>query len=323
MKNMRKGFFFSIDIMIAIIIAFIFILALSFHLSRGQEDPFVSLYLSKVANDILVSLNKNKTLETLNKTLISYALGAVLPKNLGAILTVMAYQCKDSSCSDFNNTLTFQIDRCRNKTADIMLVMDVSLSMEGKKLADAKVAAKTFVDQLDAAYDRSGLVKFSTTASLVQGLTFDQNVIKAAIDSLIAEGWTAIGEGIYTATNEITVNGRTGAAKIEVLLSDGQNNRGRNPLTAAQDAANKNIKIYTIGLGSDADQNLLRDIANITGGKYYFAPTSDDLRRIYLEIAKEIFPPEPEPGIARTAFLTFENSKIKYFSLAELRICLK
>lgn len=95
---MKKGFFFSIDIMIAIIVAFILILSLSFHLLRGQEDPFASLYLSKVANDILVVLNKNKTLETLDTATINSSLVAVLPKNLAAKLNITIFCDPEGGC---------------------------------------------------------------------------------------------------------------------------------------------------------------------------------------------------------------------------------
>ena len=93
-----KGFFFSIDIMIAITVAFILIFALSFHLLRGQEDPFTSLYLSKIANDILVVLNKNKTLETLDAAAINSSLAAVLPKSLAAELNITVYCDPEGKC---------------------------------------------------------------------------------------------------------------------------------------------------------------------------------------------------------------------------------
>jgi hypothetical protein len=95
---MKKGFFLNIDIMIAIVVAFILILTFSFNLLRGQEDPFANVYLSKVSNDILVVLNRNRTLETLNAATINSSLVAVLPKNLAARLSIIVYCNPEGTC---------------------------------------------------------------------------------------------------------------------------------------------------------------------------------------------------------------------------------
>lgn len=157
------------------------------------------------------------------------------------------------------------------------------------KICDAKAAAKFFVDLLNSSLDRSGLVSFSTSATLRQGLTFDKIAVKNAIDSLTTGGATAIGSGINAANNELTSNGRVGSFWFEILLSDGGENQNSNPIGRANEAKTKNITIYTIGLpGTDFNEILLKDIAYATDGKYYFAPTSNDLTSIYQQIAYEI-----------------------------------
>ncbi len=167
----------------------------------------------------------------------------------------------------------------------IFLVLDKSTSMLGEKLAAAKVAAVSFVDIADDT-DEMGLVSFSTSASLDQQLTIDKQAVKNKINALIANGWTAIGDGIYRATGELVVYGMD--RKIEVLLTDGKETRNSNPEGRAAEAAAQNITIYAIGLGSDVDETQLRLIANMTGGSYYFSPSSQDLMGIFTQIAVQL-----------------------------------
>ena len=98
-----KGFFFSLDILFASIIAIIILVAISFNLLRGQEDPFSGLYLSKVANDVLVVLDKNKAFSSLNGTDIANILNSTLPKNWGYKLSVKVYECYDKNCNSFKD----------------------------------------------------------------------------------------------------------------------------------------------------------------------------------------------------------------------------
>lgn len=116
----------------------------------------------------------------------------------------------------------------------------------------------------------------------------EKDSVNDSIDLLSAFSYTAIGDGIHEAKGELTsTRSRPEAIKAMVLLSDGISNRGSDPRTRAQEAAAENIKIFTIGFG-EADYELLPDIANITGGKYYYAADVTELQAIYEEIYKEI-----------------------------------
>jgi Ca-activated chloride channel family protein len=170
---------------------------------------------------------------------------------------------------------------------DVMLVIDRSGSMSGDKIIDAKSAANTFVDKMSVD-DRVGLVSFATSASLDIGLTTNHDDVESEINALIASGNTAIGDGILQANTEFSSNGDVARPWAMVLLSDGKNNAGSDPLNAAVAANNLGITIYTIGLGSGADETLLTNIASETGGNYYFAPSGDDLEDIYNSIYQEI-----------------------------------
>ena len=185
---------------------------------------------------------------------------------------------------------------------DVMLVIDISGSMlwidneYGKRKIDmAKEAAKTFVDQLNSTdgQDRSGVVVFNQTDYLYQELTSDKNTVKDKIDTIHVNpaADTQIEGGIRNATEHLEDNGRIDANWIQILLSDGKDDPCCSDAEgAAQEANDTNIIIYTIGLGSSdyLDESLLQQIADITGGKYYHAPSSTDLEDIYKEIAYEI-----------------------------------
>ncbi|NIO21420.1 MAG: VWA domain-containing protein [Candidatus Aenigmarchaeota archaeon] len=189
---------------------------------------------------------------------------------------------------------------------DVVLVFDNSGSMDDdgwddnisdwQPIGDAKIAAKTFVDFLGS-NDKLGLVSFNTNAKLEQGLTFNKNAVKSAIDGMSAGGWTNMSQGIDYGTQELVANGRVDVPWVEVMLSDGNNNCGsktpppdchQRVLDSVQEAVDNGIVIYTIALGDNANQSLMEDIANLTGGKSYYAPDSEDLEEIYEEIAEEV-----------------------------------
>jgi hypothetical protein len=204
----------------------------------------------------------------------------------------------------FNNitnitSLKFTIDvtgdpRSVIPEVDVVLVMDRSGSMDSDtptKMSQAKVAAKTFVDTLDEDYQRSALVSFVDTATLDENLTYTRQDVKDEIDALVASGGTQIGEGIRIATDHLLAQGRpvNDTFWVQVLLSDGDDYGGdSNSSGQALRAADNNITIYTIGLGTGANQTKLETISNLTGGNYYYAPSGDDLLEIYEDIGAEI-----------------------------------
>jgi uncharacterized protein YegL len=169
---------------------------------------------------------------------------------------------------------------------DVMLVIDRSGSMSGGELTAAKLAAKTFVDQLKPT-DQSGLVSFGTDAKLEQRLTYDHWRTKGAIDGLRDGGWTAMGDGIDLAQDEIDIRARSDSAHVMIVLSDGESNEGMDPIDAADDAKAKGTVIYTIGLGKDADEDVLKQVAT-SPDHYYYAPDANDLIGIYEEISEQM-----------------------------------
>jgi uncharacterized protein YegL len=173
--------------------------------------------------------------------------------------------------------------------ADVMLVIDRSGSMQGTPLQDAKDAAKAFVDGLNLSpgADQVGLVSYSSSAILNHRLSRTAGTVRAAIDALVASGQTNITDGIDKAQEELeSVRHVPENRPIMILMTDGQHNVGPGPGPAADAAKAKGTRIITIGLG-DVDEAQLKSLAS-SPDDYYHAPTSDELKGIYEQIAGTI-----------------------------------
>ena len=191
---------------------------------------------------------------------------------------------------------------------DIVLALDISSSMlatdlRPTRLESAKEVATKFVGQRTD--DNIGLVVFSGESLSLMPLTSDKAALVNAIKNVESgdlNAGTAIGDGIASAINRL-VSGNAKSKSI-ILLTDGTNNAGDvAPATAAQIAKEKGIKIYTIGAGTNGsiqitdpygfstttmetkiDEAALKNIANITGGKFFRATDSRMLREVFNEI---------------------------------------
>jgi Mg-chelatase subunit ChlD len=186
-----------------------------------------------------------------------------------------------------------------HKRADVALVVDTSSSMAGQKLADAKEAATLFVGLMDLSpgRDQVTVVRFDTTAEVVQPLTSDAALLVQAIASLSSRQGTHIDEGLRAALAELQSARRDPAnQQVTVLLTDGiQTGTPGAELQAAAAVTGAGIRLYTIGLGADADGGALSQMAG-AGGRYYFAPDSAALAEIYRQVAHDIACPVPAGG---------------------------
>lgn len=217
---------------------------------------------------------------------------------------------------------------------DIMLALDISGSMRAEdfkphnRLYVAKEEIKKFVSKRIS--DRIGLVVFSATSFTQCPLTLDYGVLLTFLDQVkfgMVQDGTAIGMALANCVNRLRES--TAKSKVIILLTDGINNSGQiDPLTAAGIARTMGVKIYTIGVGkpgnamypvddpifgkryvylpNEIDEDVLREIAAKTGGKYFRARSEKELEAIYSEIDqlektkikvsqyiqyKELFPP--------------------------------
>ncbi len=186
---------------------------------------------------------------------------------------------------------------------DIMVAMDVSTSMlaedfQPNRIEVSKQLAIDFVSKRN--YDRIGLVVFAGESFTQCPLTTDHEILQSFLGRLrcgMLEDGTAIGMGLASAVNRLKES--ESESKVIILLTDGVNNKGYiDPLTAADIASQYGIKVYTIGIGSNArrtqfnfnfvraelDEQLLREISQMTKAKYFRAETEKDLKEIYDEI---------------------------------------
>jgi probable HAF family extracellular repeat protein len=186
----------------------------------------------------------------------------------------------------------------KDDVMDVVIVLDVSGSMEGEKIIKEKKAAAIFAERLltEDVNDRVGVVAFSYSASVPPPLepgelTRDFNDVNSAIDSLSAGDGTCIQQGVYLA-NSILVNSPAHRKKIMVLLSDGVQYfpcTDADVLEAAAESADEDTTIITAGVGADSGGGqLLAEVADITGGSSYYCDSPETILDMYNEIFAEL-----------------------------------
>lgn len=203
-------------------------------------------------------------------------------------------------------------ERVEGEGIDIILCMDVSGSMLAEdfspnRLEAMKKVASDFVDARRT--DRIGLVIFSGESFTQCPPTTDYAALKSqiyAVRSGILQDGTAIGSGLATSVERLKTS--ESKSKVVVLLTDGENNGGLIPPSTAKEIAKAyQVKVYTIGMGTEGfaalpqqttggvvrtmekvniDEKLLREIANETGGNYFRAKDNESLSQIYADIDK-------------------------------------
>ncbi|WP_298901387.1 VWA domain-containing protein [uncultured Psychroserpens sp.] len=201
------------------------------------------------------------------------------------------------------------------KGIDIVMAIDVSASMLAKdllpnRLEALKKVASEFIQ--GRPNDRIGLVEYAGESYTKTPITSDKAIVLRSLRDVkyneIIETGTAIGMGLATAVNRLKDS--KAKSKIIILLTDGVNNSGFiDPKIASELAVEYGIKVYTIGLGTNGmalspysinrngtfqyrrvqveiDEDLLNEIADVTGGKYFRATNNKKLKEVYNEINK-------------------------------------
>lgn len=229
----------------------------------------------------------------------------------------------------------------------IVLAMDVSGSMRAadvqpNRLVAAQEAAKAFVAELPRSV-RVAVVQFAGTAAIVQPPTHSRDDVYAAIDRFQLQRGTATGSGIVLSLaalfpeagidlSQITGQkamppspgdkpkaefmpvepGSYGSAAI-IMLTDGQRTTGPDPVEAAKMAADRGVRVYTVGIGTKEgetigfegwsmrvrlDEDALKSVANITRADYFYAGTAEDLKKVYQGLSTRLVVEKKETEIS-------------------------
>lgn len=240
-----------------------------------------------------------------------------LPKSWKSYLRHLVFVLEILALSSFIIALARPQSSSKNQKInvegiDIVLAMDISSSMlaadlKPDRLEASKSVAADFVKGRPG--DRMGLVVFSGETFTQVPLTTDHGMMLNMLQSIkcgMLEDGTAIGDGLATAVSRLKDS--EAISKVIILLSDGDNTAGSiDPATAAEMAKIFGIRVYTIGAGTRGtapypvqtfsgtvyqqvpvtiNEELLQNIANETGGKYFRAESKEKLEQIYAEIDK-------------------------------------
>lgn len=233
----------------------------------------------------------------------------------------------------------------------IILAMDVSGSMHATdvkpdRITAAQVAAKTFVKELPR-HVRIGVVSFAGTAAVVQPPTDNKEDVYAAIDRFQLQRGTAIGSGIVLSLATLFPNagidlsqvtgerpmgdalGDPRSPKVDftpvapgsypsgaiIMLTDGQRTTGPDPMDAAKMAADRGVKVFSVGIGTKdgetigfegwsmrvrLDEEALKGIASLTRAEYFYAGTAEDLKKVYQSLSTRLVVEKKETEV--TAF---------------------
>ncbi|MEG5263741.1 VWA domain-containing protein [Pseudomonas sp. JDS28PS106] len=214
---------------------------------------------------------------------------------------------------------------------DLLVAVDVSGSMDYPDMQwnNDEVSRLSLVQHLLGDFlesregDRVGLILFGSQAFVQAPLTFDRRTVRVWLDEAkigIAGKNTAIGDAIGLALKRLRL--RPAQSRVLVLITDGANNGGQiDPITAARLAAEEGVRIYTVGIGSDPQDNglqtllglnpsldldepTLRQIAELSGGRYFRARNGDQLEQIRTTL-DALEPVAQQPTQARPAIALY------------------
>lgn len=292
----------------------------------------------------LLRRRKKTAIRFANLTLVKEAMGksAAWRRHLPPALLLMAL-----------SSLLFAVSRptaivsLPSQQETIILAIDVSGSMRATdvlpdRFTAAKDAAKAFLTDLPRTV-RIGVVQFAGTAAVVQAPTLSRDDVSAAIDRFQLQRGTATGSGIVLSLatifpeagidlSQITGQrnmppgpndkaptdftpvqpGSYGSAAI-IMLTDGQRTTGPDPMEAAKMAADRGVRVYTVGVGTKdgetigfegwsmrvrLDEDTLKNIASLTRAEYYYAGTADDLKKVYQALSTRLVVEKKETEVS-------------------------
>jgi Ca-activated chloride channel family protein len=178
--------------------------------------------------------------------------------------------------------------------ATIMLVMDTSLSMRTTDVAPSRIeaardAADAFLEQIPDRF-QVGLITFAGAPSVEALPTTDKEAIRSALRTAPLRRGTAVGDAVLRALQASrprnAVNNERPPTAI-LLLTDGQSRSGTPPLVAADQARQEQVPVFTVALAAQAPDEL-RQVAELSGGQAFTAPTSEQLTAVYRDLGSRL-----------------------------------
>ena len=179
-------------------------------------------------------------------------------------------------------------------TATIMLVMDYSQSMLNTDVSPSRVeaareAANVFLDQVPDRF-QVGLITFAGAPSVEALPTTDTEVIRTALRTAPLRQGTAVGDALLRALQASLPRNAVDEKRpptAVLLLTDGESRSGTPPLAAAEQARTQQVPVFTVALAGQAPDEL-RQVAEVTGGQAFTAPTSDQLTAVYRDLGTRL-----------------------------------
>ena len=178
-----------------------------------------------------------------------------------------------------------------------------------------RMAADSFINAMRVTSDMISIVTFDSSANVVVSMTNDIIALKAGLSSIYSSGGTNFTYAIQTSLSQFDYNNTEMSNKIILLLTDGEDSVSDSIL---QSAVDKDVKIYTVGIGQYAESSSLNHIAEYTDGEFYIAKTAEDIVEIYdiIGLTKHIDMTDTDgDGIAdtfETAGMRLSNGEIIY-----------
>jgi len=248
---------------------------------------------------LYTTLERRRDAQALLYSNLDFALGAMKPSRLPATAMLVAALIGVGTLAASLAGPRFTA-RVPTRDGTVMICIDTSGSMRARDIAPtrwaaARAAARAFIDAVPAG-TRVGIVSFSSGANIIQAPTDDLDAARDALERIPpANGGTAIGDALEAAASQLPEKGR----RAIVLLTDGVNNRGVDPLEASRQIGAKGVVISTVGIGtSDSgeiipgttelatiDETELRTIASNGRGSYAQATNAADLTATFRRIA--------------------------------------
>lgn len=206
----------------------------------------------------------------------------------------------DSDNSPNNTSVTLTVAGAGSKgitlaPQDVVFIMDHSGSLQTYDPQVLRIlAAREYVNNMIAPFDRAAVVKFDNTATLFNHLTSAYTQVNADLEALSKaqpQGQTNFQDAIDLVNNEFETFGNDENQRIAIFFTDGVPDPADANVTIAQmdRLVDNDVKLFTIGLGPDLDESLLTWMAWYTGGEFYKAETAEELVRIYMQISDQFY----------------------------------